>query len=109
MFKLPKCPYCGEEYSAKEVKKAANQKRLKCKKCEKRIKVKSAAGRIILAIVAFAVAFGLDFLFFFLFQNETVYMLCGVITVAVIYLIYLLLPYVCKFVKPDEATDDDQN
>ena len=109
MFKLPNCPYCGEKYSAKEVKTAANQKMIKCKKCESRIRVKSAAGRIILTIVAFAVAFGLDMLFLFLFQNENIYILCGIITIVIIYLIYLLLPYVCEFVKTDEAADYDEN
>ena len=103
MFKLPKCPHCGESYTSAEVKENLRNKTFKCKSCKKPIANKSFAGRLILIPIVIVLVAGIDCLLFALLQeNGTVPSV--IVTFVLLLGEFFLQPYVCKY----EKIDDDE-
>lgn len=107
MYKLPLCPYCGSRFLYGQVRDAAKKPSLQCGYCKRTIAVKYKKYRnrhfLISALVMVLINIGM--LALLSMTDATVLPYLLVLTVIMVCVAYLLLPYTVRFVKPDRQLD----
>lgn len=98
--KLPVCPYCNAIYRYGEVKNLSKYKNIKCRHCKKIFRVSSKKRKAVYLTVVSIILILINLLFYNIFRNMTIYISLS-ITVLLLCVAFLLLPYTVKFVKSD--------
>jgi uncharacterized protein (DUF983 family) len=107
MYKLPLCPYCGSRFLYGQVRDAANKPSLQCGYCKRTITVeyKKYRNRHFLISALVMVLINIGMLALLSMTDATVLPYLLVLTVIMVCVAYLLLPYTVRFVKPDRQFD----
>ena len=101
MFKLPICPHCGTVYRYKDTKAAIVKKENECYHCHKSFRRKLFPYILVDAIIIIAVSIGLNLLLLSRLSTFNVVPLF-LITIALLVIGYLLIPFFTKFIKSEE-------